>query len=246
MTDEKLVTDFINKEYKVIIENNYFSVRDIVRDKNHTELSFKQLMIEIFGNFNGFESIFNKWFDDKKNILIKRLNDYFLTLDLQEKSVTLIDKCRTKFINDDEYSSLFVTEMFEKFYIKHAINPLIEKFLNDKNTDLTSNNLISLAEPILQGETPKVYEEIITNINKWYYDNIFYGKIQDFINNTRVGLGPTNWIAKHNLYGTLNLDRLSSYFPNETKYQQYYFGSLFNQWFENKVIEISEKMMQDI
>jgi hypothetical protein len=245
MTDEKLVTDFINKEYKVILNGSSFSVRDIVRDKNHTELSFKQLMIEIFGNFNGFESIFNKWFDDKKNILIKRLNDYFITLDLEEKSVTLIEKCVTRFMNDDEYSTLFVTDMFEKFYIKHAIKPLVENFLTDKNKELTSNNLISLAESILQGETPKIYEEIITTINKWYYDNVFYNKILDFINNTRVGLGPTNWIAKHNLHGTLNLDRFNSYFANETTYQQFYFGRLFNQWYNDKVIEISEKMMEE-
>lgn len=245
MTDEKLVTDFLNKDYKVFVDINTVAIKDNTRDKNYSKESFKIFLVEIFGNFKGLDDIFNNWFYENERVLLKSLYDYFDTLDLNKKSITLMGECSSMFGINSDFSSIFVTNKFEDYYIRKAIEPSVKHFLNDKSKELTSKNLESLLDVELQGETPKVYEAIMERVNRWYYDNVFHDKIMEFIKNTTVGLGQTNWIVKHKDYGTLDLNSLNKYFPNETKYQQVYFRQIFSQWYDNRVIEISEKMMEE-
>lgn len=154
-------------------------------------------------------------------------------------------ECSSIFAINSDFSSVFVTSKFEEYYIRKVVEPNVKDFLNDKSKELTSKNLESLLDVELQGETPKVYESLIERVNRWYYDDVFYDKIMEFIKNTTVGLGQTNWIVKHKDYGTLDLNSLNKYFPTETKYQQVYFRQIFSQWYDNRVIEISEKMMEE-
>ena len=245
MTDEKLVSDFLNREYKVFVDIYSVAIKDKTRDIKYTQESFKAFLVEIFGNFKGLARIFDDWFYENEKVLLKSLYDYFDTLDLSKKSVTLMGECSSIFAINSDFSSIFVTSKFEEYYIRKVVEPNVKDFLNDKSKELTSKNLESLLDVELQGETPKVYESLIERVNRWYYDDVFYDKIMEFIKNTTVGLGQTNWIVKHKDYGTLDLNSLNKYFPNETKYQQVYFRQIFSQWYDNKVIEISEKMMEE-
>ena len=139
MTDEKLVSDFLNRNYKVFVDMNLVVIKDKTRDKNYSKEFFKIFLVEIFGNFKGLARIFDDWFYENEKVLLIPINE--------------------------------------------------------------------------------------------------------FIKNTTIDLGQTSWIAKHKDYGTLDLNRFNKYFPNETKYQQIYFRQIFHQWYDNKVLEISEKIM---
>lgn len=244
MTDEKLVSDFLNREYKLFVDIYSVAIKDKTRDIKYTQESFKAFLVEIFGNFKGLARIFDNWFYENEKVLLKSLYDYFDTLDFSKKSITLIGECSSIFAINSDFSSIFVTSKFEEYYIRKVVEPNIKDFLNDKSKELTSKNLESLLDVELQGETPKVYESLMERMNRWYYDNEFYDKIMEFIKNTTIDLGQTNWIAKHKDYGTLDLNSLNKYFPTETKYQQVYFRQIFSQWYDNRVIEISEKMME--
>jgi hypothetical protein len=245
MTDEKLVTDFLNRECKLFVDLYSVAIKDKTRDIKYSQESFKAFLVEIFGNFKGLARIFDDWFYENEKVLLKSLYDYFDTLDLSKKSITLIGECSSIFAINSDFSSIFVTSKFEEYYIRKVVEPNVKDFFNDKSKELTSKDLESILDLELQGETPKVYESIMERMNRWYYDNEFYDKIMEFIKNTTIDLGPTNWIVKHKDYGTLDLNSLNKYFPNETKYQQVYFRQIFSQWYDDKVMEISEKMMEE-
>jgi len=244
MTDEKLVSDFLNRECKLFVDLYSVAIKDKTRDIKYSQESFKAFLVEIFGNFKGLARIFDNWFYENEKVLLKSLYDYFDTLDFSKKSITLIGECSSIFAINSDFSSIFVTSKFEEYYIRKVVEPNVKDLFNDKSKELTSKDLESILDLELQGEIPKVYEFIIERVNRWYYDNEFYDKIMEFIKNTTIDLGPTNWIVKHKDYGALDLNSLNKYFPNETKYQQFYFRQIFSQWYDNKVIEISEKIME--
>jgi hypothetical protein len=67
-------------------------------------------------------------------------------------------------------------------------------------------------------------------------------KISDFLNNCEVILGQTNWIVKHKDFGFIDTKILSVYVDipkNEESFLNYF----FNEWYDNKIIDTSEKMM---
>ena len=137
MTDKKIVSDFLNREFELFVDIYSVAIKDKTRDIKYTQESFKAFLVEIFGNFKGLARIFDDWFYENEKVLLIPINE--------------------------------------------------------------------------------------------------------FIKNTIIDFGQTNWVAKHKDYGTLDLNRLNKYFPNETKHQQVYFIRIFYQWYDNKVIEISEK-----
>ena len=94
MTDEKLIADFLDKNYKVITDDTYFKVSEIDSYKRVTVNDFLNTFKTIFGDFTTVDNetsieLFNKWFSFHKRLLTKQLTEYIETLDMKEGSVTL-------------------------------------------------------------------------------------------------------------------------------------------------------------
>ena len=71
MTDEKLITDFLDKNYKVITDETYFKVSEIDTYKRVTVADFLTTFKIIFGDFKTVDDetsieLFNKWFSFHK------------------------------------------------------------------------------------------------------------------------------------------------------------------------------------
>ncbi len=90
---------------------------------------------------------------------------------------------------------------------------------------------------------PKIFKK---HINLWYYRNIFEDKLYNFLSNSIVTLGRSNWIVTNKKYGVLEVSNLTMYFENESDYQLEQLETIFGQWYGDKMIEITQKEMWNL
>ena len=190
MTDEDLVIKFLNKNYVITTSINWFLILDTLDHKEYTEKNFLEVLNKIFD-----ESItlapFTKWFDENKNKLVKRLNDYLETLDYNKGSLALLSECINKFAGDSEFSVDFITYFFNYHYQQKYLSKNFIAFLNELTVTLGRSNWIvtrnGYREPIvwinddtvqnmLKLHFPLENDEQLKNIfqkyEKWYDNTI--------------------------------------------------------------------------
>jgi hypothetical protein len=143
-------------------------------------------------------------------------------------------------MTDEKLVSDFLNRECELFYDMYSDSVVIKDKTRDENY---SKKFFKIFLVEIFGN----FKGLTDIFDNWFYENekVLLIPINEFIKNTIIDFGQTNWVAKHKDYGTLDLNRLNKYFPNETKHQQVYFIRIFYQWYDNKVIEISEKMMEE-
>jgi len=104
-------------------------------------------------------------------------------------------------------------------------------------------NLLKVNLRIIFGHLPclnKVYDDWFANGVK-----VFAANFSDFLSKCSVQLGQTNWSVNHVVYGKINPNFLANYIVENDEILKHKsaLNKLFNQWYDDKVIEASEKMM---
>jgi hypothetical protein len=95
----------------------------------------------------------------------------------------------------------------------------------------------------------KLVFKTIKNLSDYYEEwldksiNLFLKNIDNFLDECYLELGPTNWVVKHKVYGNINYNFLRTQNSFDKKYHEalMYF---FEKWYDNKIFEISEKMLE--
>lgn len=246
MKTKELVFKYLNRHFKVVVDYTSTTIRCCDSGLIHNMMTIKLELIDIFGDSEQLGNILNNWFYEGERTLLKRLYDYFETLDLSKRSTRLSSQCVNNFSGDETFSSTFVTRKLEDYYIEKA-EALLKNYLPNNDEETTSKDLESVLNSYLddEDETARVSEGILEKVNKWYYDNRFESKIMDFIKDTKVDLGKRSWDVYNTKYGLIDLKNLNQFFPNENKYQQAYFREYFNQWYDDEVLKISEKIIEE-
>ena len=246
MTDEHLVKSFLDKNYSLKASSVSYYITEKQSEKEFSKDSFNYEITSVFGNISDLEIYFEEWFDNKKVELLKEIYDEFALLDFKKRSVQLMGFLSELELNK-KYDRPFVIQIFEDYYfnyvLKDKVKNFIEETFEDKKT--SSSDLIRLASPILTEETPSIIEKAEAMINEWYFENVFSKKIDFFFKEAKLVLGPTNWTVIHPYYGKLKTDKLSKHFPEETIYQTSVLNKQYDDWYNEKIFEVSEKMMKE-
>ena len=135
MTDEKLILNFLDKNYDVKTDRQSFIFFDKSDEKTFAPRDFNLHFLKIFGEFNIDNNntsitILQSWFSTKKRILTKVLYDVFDTLDNAERSQKQLKQvltiCTEKY--KYQYHEDFITSLFLEFYKDKFINNISARY----------------------------------------------------------------------------------------------------------------------
>lgn len=252
MTDEKLITEFLDKNYEVKTDKLDYVFIDKVDNKKYDTTRFKNHFLTIFGAYdvddtNSSTSIMFGWFSLRKRIINKKLFDAIDTLNTEVRSQfqlkELIEKCKNNY--GDEYHEDFIKNVFlehyKETYFKSKLDEYIEKF----NTDLGSIRLIE----DYQDEFILEHHEIITYaknyLNRWYSETVIGDKVKDLLSQLVITLGPRNWVVTWIGHGQLSKANLLKNFMNESSVHHQFIIDMYDKWYDKAIMEASEWVMNN-
>lgn len=249
--DEIIITKFLDKNYKVITNVSEFVICDCDSFQQYNGLEFIDLFKKIIGEFitvNGESSVdlVHKWFETTKRKLTKIIVDYFDTLDESVGSNLLAEQVMMKFVDDKQYSHVFIVDFFNDYYTKKHLNPRIDKYLESFDKRKFSGDLTSEFDKYLITDSTYHHEYSMKYLNQWYSDVVLEDKVKDFLSQLVVTLGRTNWIVTWIGHGPIKNETIKTYFKKENSAQLKYINEMFNNWYERAKQDSSEKLMKGI
>jgi hypothetical protein len=249
MTDELLITNFLEKNYSVKTNNIGFVVFD-KNDKQEMALTqFSNHFRKIFGDFkvedkNNIE-FFNVWFSKKRLELSGKLYEIFDSIDSNLKSrhqlEEVVKKCENLY--KYKYHTDFITNLFLDYYQQKHMVKKLDEYKSVFDTSLGSNNLLKSFEDKLILEHPKVIEFCKENLNNWYSEKVIGDKVRDFLSQLVITLGVRNWMVTWIGHGPLTKNKILDNFKNESDFHTNHIMQMYDKWYEEKVIEASERAM---
>lgn len=69
-------------------------------------------------------------------------------------------------------------------------------------------------------------------------------KVDDFLSQLVITLGRTNWLVTWIGHGQLTTIKLKEFFKKETDFQYRYAIGLYEEWYEQKIIDKSSQLME--
>jgi hypothetical protein len=252
MTDEKLIHDFLDKNYYVKTSETYFVVCERDTYKTITSSDFAKIFQTIFGDFisiyneTSVESsieIYYKWFNINKRLTTKNLSDFMDKLDFKKGSAFLLKKIQTKFKKDERFNAEFIENYFNDVYIEKELTPKLESIIKNFNSHNNSNYLLKPFTDELKFETIKINQYAMNHLNKWYAETIIGEKVNDILNQLVITLGPRNWIVTWIGHGKLTREKLLKDFILEDEYHHKHILRMYDKWYETAVIEASERVL---
>ena len=189
MTDEKLISGFLNKNYKVGIKDDSFIILSIHDKTEYSINKFAIIITKIFGKNNYLShykpmDMFFSWLYKKKSLKCKRLYEFFDSMDGRKGSKDLLAEATHEFIQTTEYNISFVTRQLNDFYTEKLLITKLNKFLasltitlgrrNWEVNTLIDNTLLT-PESLFKyyKDENNVQQNYIFNaFNDWYYTKI--------------------------------------------------------------------------
>lgn len=252
MTDEKLITNFLEKNYEVKTDKTSFIVFDKTNEKTMPPKDFNLHFLKIFGDFNidndnSSTTILYSWFSAKKRILTNNLYTIFDELVSTERSQKQLESvlkiCDEKY--KYEYHHDFVTNLFLDYYKDKFMIPKLEKYKNTFNANLGSTKLIG----DFQDEFILEHHQLITfakdYLNRWYSETIIGDKVKELLSQLVITLGARNWVVTWIGHGPLSKSTLLKNFINESEFHHQFILDMYDNWYEEAIMEASEKVMRN-
>ena len=147
MVDKEFVLKYANKNYdlgvrKYSVDDKY-SVIDLITGQEFFGLkdfidSFRKII-----PCEGLGSILIEWFEGKCDIKDKILIDYIKTLKLTKGISVLIEETTKHFKDDKTFNVNFLVSRTNEIYVRHSIQPKLDRFYKKMDTSLTSNKWLS-------------------------------------------------------------------------------------------------------
>jgi hypothetical protein len=193
MVDKEFVLKYVNKNYdlgvrKYSVDDKY-SVIDLITGQEFFGLkdfidSFRKII-----PCEGLGSILIKWFEDKCDIKDKILIDYIKTLKLTKGINVLIEETTKHFKDDKTFNVNFLVSRTNEIYVRHYIQPKLDRFYKKMDTSLTSNKWLSKFSYRIYGKNEFVKTYIQKGIIQHYLDNVLPGKVNDFLESMDLSHG---------------------------------------------------------
>jgi hypothetical protein len=143
MTDKEFIYDYLENNYTVIIDGFGLLFKDKIFNESLNADNLKVNFNKIIGNWETDEGttsfeLAKEWHNDKKNSLVKDLNDYLndciFELGVRDWSVTKPDgtKINAKYLIEkfeEKYSKEFITHFYGEWY-REKVCEASEKIMN--------------------------------------------------------------------------------------------------------------------
>lgn len=249
MTDEKLIIDYLEKNYTIKTDSYSFVFRDnFSKDEMLPDIFKNTIFLTIFGNFktdNGNRSldILTDWYNLKKRILTENLYSIFSnTINKEDKSKKTLENILKK-CEGLEYSKTFITNLFLDEYKDKIIIPILDDYKLNIDGETGSLVMISRLEQILDGEEEKLVEFSKDYLNHWYSETMIGEKVRDFLSQLVITLGAKNWVVTWIGHGPVTKEKLLNQFSNENTYVYELIIQMYEKWYDENIIEASEKIM---
>jgi len=251
MTDAILILNFLDKNYEVKTDRQNFIVFDKIDNKTMVPNDFQKHFLKIFSNFKIDDeqtsiTIFYSWYNNKKRLLTKKLYDIFDTEDdTTLRSQQLLDKI-IKFCDENykyEYHHDFITNVFIDYYKDKYMIPKLLEYKNNFDANFGSAKLLNDFQDEFILEHFKIIEYAKSHLNNWYAETIIGDKISDLLSQLVITLGPRNWVVTWIGHGPFSKKRLLEKFINESQYHHDFILNMYDKWYEDAVIDASERAM---
>ena len=188
MSDEKIIIDFISKNYEVSIGSTDYVVVDKENKKVYTynkkkgnnnpdtTSSFNQHFIDIIGDFEtdtGENSlnVLHRWFVSESKIIGKDMNDFLTQYDGNLSSSTILAKFLDRFSNT--INRMFLITQFNTHYESKYLKPKLRDYLKKMDMSLGSYQLYLDIKNDFDGDLMYFSRIIEDMFNKEYSDYLF-------------------------------------------------------------------------
>jgi hypothetical protein len=254
MTDEKLITEFLEKNYTVKTSKSSFVITEVDSYKEISPRDFVLVYRKIFGEFvspdidgtvNSIE-YFQRWFNAKKRILTHVLTDYLEKASGSDGSMIMLNETLNHFTSARKqlYHEEFITNFFNDFYKEKYIIPTLNELISLYKEGDSSKSLIESLQSRIDYETD-YQQKFATNwLNEWYSNTVIGDKLNDFFSQLIVTLGSKNWVVTWIGHGPLSQTKMLSNFAGESDFHTKYILSSYDKWYEEAVIEASERLVK--
>lgn len=250
MTDERLITNFIEKNYSVQLSTNfkiYDKVFNITMDFNNFYEEIEIIIGKFGKNENSVKNIVKSWVNNKKRNLVRDLDDFVKKLDLTKGFDKACEVLLIKFGNEWIYDRGFMINYLSDYYNETILLPKLLLHIEYlKNIDV---NLLSFDKTISDFEKEMTFEgfkqrefvrEFLIN---WYKDSVIDEKLNDLFSQLVVTLGPRNWKVTWIGHGELTRPKLESIFGSQSPSIYEYIKGRYDVWFDNAIEKAAEKLI---
>ncbi len=238
--EERYINRFLIKNYSVKTTSSSFSVLDKSTKKEYALSSFKNEMAHIMME-TSWPTI-DIWFTKYSNKLIKDLDEYIRGLDYSKKPTLLIlENIFNHFRRKRTYEEGFIKNIFYNYHKIHNITPKLKELT--KNIQ-NSNQIMDIVSEQMEFEPSIIRDFVLEYLNEWYSTSILGGKITDFFRQLVITLGPTNWKVTWVGHGEVTQAMIRQEFRDESEHQVKIVFDKYHKWYEEEIIQASERMMK--
>ena len=250
MTDKKIITNFITRNYVVQLSES-FKVFDKVENNTLSIDSFHNEIRTILGDFGSGEQttyhIVSNWISEQKASLVKDLDVFVKRQDVKKGFVKISESLLKRFNDNQKYSKSFLLEYLSDYYNQTVLLPKLEKHIQylkmveadrlsyDKTIDDFENELK------FEGFQQKVFAS--EYLLKWYKDTIIDKKIDDLFNELVITLGPRNWKVTWIGHGELTRPKIESIFGSQSPSIYQYIMKRYGVWYDAAVERAAERLI---
>ena len=219
MSDKELVLKYADKNYDLsIMRSSYNHDKYCVNDLITGEIfNGTKEFIKSFGKIIPCEdlgSILIEWFESRCDIKDKILIDYIKGLKLTKGINTLLVETLEYFKDDKTYGTSFLETRVNELYMRHYIQPKLDRFYKKMDTSLNSNKWISKFSNRIYRKNDYVKAQIEKSIIQYYRDNILPDKLKTFL--TSMDLSSGSIVLSKDLVNVMigDLENYHSYIVN--------------------------------
>jgi hypothetical protein len=209
---------------------------------------FKHIINEATKRFGtNYNKIFlkTKIGDNYKDKYLKdKIDEHLNSLDYTKGSKRLVEEIKKHFDDDIDEFNNDINKAFDRRYDEFILNE-IDKYLTNIDKDITIDELIKKFQFDVEAETEIHRHQIIKLLKDWYHINILNDKLLPFFNELIVTMGSTNWLVTWIGHGRLTEDKMLNHFKDEETYSKNYIRQRYEDWYSEKIIEISDKYMKN-
>ena len=203
--------------------------------------------LELFEDDNDFKPSFIKYefrsFYKRKFIDVK-LDEYLNTIKLSNGSMFLDNDFKLIFFLDIKLFGLEIEQRIFGYY-QAMMAEKIDEYLKglDGIVVASSNELIANSPLNIDIEDDKIKQINLHVLNEWYSGKFIREKLDKFFPELVITLGPRNWRVTWIGHGELTKDKLLDYLQ-EDEYHLSYITQQYDKWYEDAIIEASERYMK--
>ena len=184
-------------------------------------------------------SFVNGYYVDK--ILTPKILVTLTELDTTKPSSVLINELSIIFNRDgDEHKRIVITK-FEEYYKHNGTKVKVDNYVAAIDKGLGCSEVIVNFNEKYKEETPKQIEYATYFLNRWYSENILGSKVTDFLSQCVVTPGNNEWRVTWIGHGKLTRSILRNQFKDENKEQIDYLMEIYDNWFNNEIIDACER-----